>query len=766
MRIGKVWDQGNTMTPKPNNGFMKDLLATFRAEAEEHIQAVSSGLAEMREQPPAARHKELMEQMYRDVHSLKGAARAVHLEAVEAICQKMEDLFAAIRKEERPLTEELADVVRGTLGEVRRLIESGGQPGAGTSEILAKLKSHAGAIPDQATTVRPDVQTGKEAVSPQRSEPEAGAPAPQVQAFAETVRVSVQRLEAILRQSEELLRIELAANHRTGDMTALVERHGAWRQNWGRMAARLISDCRNEGTGGGDLLEMQNMLAQAGEDLAHFHADLKRMATALKTDGRSTSALLDHLLSDTKGVLMLPFSLLAQFLSRMAEDVCKPEGKKIQFKVSGENIEMDKRVLDEIKDPLIHLIRNCVDHGIESPEARKRAGKPDHGTITLALTQKEAGKAEILVEDDGRGVDCRKVKDSAVKAGVITPAEARTTADSDALRLILESGITTSSIITDLSGRGLGMSIVSQKVDQLGGQVFMDSNPGGGTRIRLLLPITLTTFRGILVRVGDGQYVLPGANVERAWRLNQADIQTIENREIIQFDGRPVSFLRLAHALDLAVSKNRDRRGWVPVVVIRSAGRRLALGVDEVVGEQEVLVKPLGPQLARVRNISGAAVLGSGRLVPVLNAADLVRPAPTRTGPKDKKPGLPAEGGRVQTVLVVEDSVTSRVLLKNILQSAGYEVTTAVDGIDALTSLRTKHADLVVSDIEMPRMNGFALTSRIREDAKLGETPIVLVTAKETREDKERGIEAGANAYIAKSSFDQANLLAVMESLL
>jgi two-component system chemotaxis sensor kinase CheA len=384
----------------------------------------------------------------------------------------------------------------------------------------------------------------------------------------------------------------------------------------------------------------------------------------------------------------------------------------------------------------------------------------------VSLSQQDGNKVEICVEDDGAGIDCARVKAVAIKSGLLEEADAGSLDDAGTLPLIFRSGVSTSPIITSLAGRGLGLAIVNEKVEKLGGSVAVDSIPGRGTRIRLLLPATLATFRGTLVRAGDRPFVMPTASVERALRFPADQIQSAANRETIAFAGRPISFVRLADILGIPVPPAAEKNGYVTALVVHSAGRHIGLGVSEVLGEQEILVRSLGPQLAKVRNISGAAMLGSGVLVPILNVADLLRSAIESDGTPRAADGAPGGPAAVKSLLVVEDSVTSRVLLKSILQSSGYEVTTAVDGLDALTALRTTRFDLVVSDVEMPRMNGFELTTRLRWDTAFKDIPIVLVTARESREDKERGIECGANAYVVKSSFDQTNLLSVIEGLL
>jgi two-component system chemotaxis sensor kinase CheA len=382
---------------------------------------------------------------------------------------------------------------------------------------------------------------------------------------------------------------------------------------------------------------------------------------------------------------------------------------------------------------------------------------------------------EILVSDDGSGVALDKVRAAASNLGLLPTDTLKQPDPSEALQLIFHSGISTSGIITDISGRGLGLAIVREKVEKLGGTVSVASEKDAGTTFRLLLPMTLSTFRGILLQVRGYIFVLPAINVERVLRVREQDIKTVENRETIQMDGQIIAMARLRDTLELPVRINgyaaekgpsQTEVNYMPVIILTSAEKRMAFLVDEVLQEQEVLVKGLGAQLKRIRNIAGATILGTGKVVPVLNVQDLMKSAlrSTAVARKEAVTGTaPVKTGRV---LVAEDSITSRTLLKNILETVGYQVTTAVDGADAFAQLKSNEFDLVVSDVDMPRMNGFELTIKIRADKKLCELPVVLVTSLESREDKGRGIEAGANAYIIKSSFDQSNLLEVIRRFL
>jgi len=579
-----------------------------------------------------------------------------------------------------------------------------------------------------------------------------------------------------MRQAEELLAPRLALGRRVKELRETATLLAGWKKERGKIqpGLRLMERLLKHTGKGNGATKGQRESAKVLEYLDAENVFLKKLGDRLARversalgDHRTMSAMVDNLLHDVKEMHMLPFSSMLEMFPRLARELAHDQGKQLELLIQGDEIEIDRRILEEMKDPFIHLIRNCIDHGLEKPPVREQKNKTAHGTITVAITQKDSGKIEILFADDGAGVDVGKVKAAAVRMGIISADELDKLDEREALALIFRSGVSTSPMVTDLSGRGLGLAIVREKVEHLGGAVVLDTRPDAGTTIRIVLPLTFATFRGVLVRTGGQLLVIPVTSVERVARVARKDILTVENRETVQLDGQAVSLVQLGNVLGMP-QKNAaaESAAHAQLVVIGVGSVRVAFQVDEILGEREVLVKALGRQLVRVRNIAGATVLGGERVVPVLNVPDLMKSAVKPTAaPRAPAASGPAEAQK-RSILVVEDSFISRTLIKNILESAGYTVATAVDGLDAYTLLKTAAFDLVVSDVEMPRMNGFDLTAKIRSDKQLAELPVVLVTALESREHRERGIDVGANAYIIKSSFDQSNLLEVVGMLL
>ncbi len=755
-----------------NDEFLKKLLATFRVEADEHIQAMSAGLVGFEKMPAGEQRSETIERIYREAHSLKGAARAVNLAEPESVCHALESVFAGLKSDRVAATPLLFDLLHQTLEALGGLLASAGQAKAGAQKqavaaLLRRLEDALQGAPAVVQDAPPTVPVEAGASPSLDARPRTSA------RDIETIRVHTVKLDSVMRQAEELLAPRLAAGERARELRELGAAIGAWKKELAKIrpATRAVERSFGRKTSGAAMAQRQ--LTKLLEYLDAEPPLMKRLEDRLTKlegsaahDHRALSAMVDGLLHDVKEMHMLPFSSLLDALPRLARELARDQGKQVELVIRGDEIEIDRRILEQIKDPLNHLFRNCVDHGVEPPAVRERKGKPADATLTITVAHKNGSKVEILVADDGTGIDAAKVKAAAAKLGMVPAEKLEKLNEREALMLVFQSGVSTSPIVTDLSGRGLGLAIVRERVERLGGTIALETQPDKGTAFRIVLPLTLATFRGVLVRAGERMFIIPAVSVERVALVAAQDIRTVENRETIVLGGETLSLVDLADVLELARAPGESADN-AKVVLLSLGVARIAFRVDAVLAEQEVLVKGLGRQLKRVRNLAGASVLGTGQVVPVLNVPDLMRSAMRpAANPLTRVAGEQHAAAAKRSIMVAEDSITSRALIKNILESAGYGVTTAVDGIDAYTTLKTGEFDLLVSDVEMPRMDGFDLTARVRADKQLAGLPVVLVTALETREHRERGIDVGANAYIVKSSFDQSNLLEIIRRLL
>jgi len=711
------------MTANRNQEIKARLLATFRVEADEHLQAITTNLLALERGLPPEQVREVAEATFRETHTLKGAARSVSLMDVEAICQACESVLSQVVHGRLVFSRPLLDRVQEAIDGVARLLAGGADP-TSVPELIRNLEETEDR--GQETGVRGQ-GSGNHPPSPDLQPP---APIP----YEDSVRLSTARLDALLLQAEDLLAPKLAAEERVREVRALIEalRAGGRGQGLGAVETRAEALCRH-----------------------------------LIVDQRTIGRAVDGLQEELRQMRLTPASMVLDLFPRMVRDLARERGKEIEWEAHGADLEVDRKVLQAMKEPLIHLVRNAVDHGIESSETRAQTGKARRGRVSAAIALPEGGSVEIRVEDDGRGIDLAGVRAAAVRARFLTADAAETMTDAETLDLIYRSGLSTGPIITDLSGHGLGLAIVKECVERLGGEISIETRTGAGTTVRVIVPASIATFRGLLVRVGGQPFLLPTEAVELAIRVGSNAVERVEGRDVIRWNGHPLPVVRLNVLLGLSLQQESFSHPPPPLlcVFVRSGDERVGFFVDEILGEREVLVKEFGPPLVRIRNVAGAGLLGTGEVVLILRPADLLKSIRTIHRPPAPPPE-PEDARRQAVILVVDDSITTRTMEKNLLEASGYQVRTAVDGMDAWTLLKGEEVDLVVSDLDMPRMDGFELTARIRADRELADLPVVLVTALDAREDKERGVEVGANAYIIKSSFDQSNLLEIIRRLI
>ncbi|MEI6141079.1 MAG: response regulator [Mariniphaga sp.] len=756
--------------------FLKRIQATFRVEAEEHINSFTEGLIRLEKTRSKEDSAGIVEMLFREIHSLKGAARSIGQKDIESVCQPLESLISTIKKEGTNLSVGMFDLFHRIVKLLSELLLSG------EAEKSAELKQNFNEILNQLrrapSGIKPTIDNEVIPVEQTKVQNENPPDIVQVEiqkteisktmkpAIPDSVRIPISKLDPLFRQAEELVQIKIAFNQQTSNLTELLEEVTDWQAdwlNWKQQFKHLSAQQWNDWL-------MQNELR-----LNNLENNLTKVTRFMETERFGLERLVNNHLESIKKVLMLPVSSVVETFPAMVREISREQKKEIDFIVEGSELEVDKRILEELKDPLVHLIRNCIDHGIGTPKERLLQNKPSSGKIKLSFSARENALFEIRISDDGKGIDKNKVLKTAVKSDIISPEAAKKLRNDEILSLIYESGLSTSPMITGISGRGLGLSIVKEKVEKLNGKLLVETNEQVGTVFNILLPLTLAAFRGIAISLNEALFILPTMNVERVLRIDYDTIKTVENQKTVLIDGKIVSLVDLASILGLRkvnegfpVSNSVSDQGieYQRVIEIVSGQNRIAFKVDDVLDEQQVLVKGLGKLLKRVRNISGVTVLGNGTVVPVLHVADLMKSA-VRSVERPNNPSQELKSiSKSGKILVAEDSITSRTMLKNILETAGYRVSTAVDGADAYTKARFEEFDLIVSDVDMPRLNGFELTMKIKNDKKLSEIPVILVTSLESDDDRERGMEAGADAYIIKSRFDQGNLLEIIRKLI
>jgi two-component system chemotaxis sensor kinase CheA len=686
----------------PPNDAPARLVRLFLGELDERLSAFDSDLLAFETNPPEPERSELLQRLFRGAHSLKGAAASVDAAAIAVLCQRLEDTLAALR--EGTLEADAARIeslfaAGDALREAGRQLEAGAQPPARLLDVAVQLE-------------RP----------PQRS------PEPPRTAHDYTMRVDAERVDTLLEQSSDLL----VAQHR-------------------------LRELHRELLAAGDTL--QRVLRRRPDDeLREVRRALDRATVALRDDSRLLHRAATDIEAGIRGIRTLPFGSALDGLERVVRDAAKATGKQATLEVEGADVGVDRAILERLRDPLVHLIRNAIGHGIEPPEARRRLGKPAGGTIRLAARPK-GGQFEVIVGDDGRGFDLEALRRRAHERGIaLEPTD-------DVARAAFLPGISTAEAVTNLSGRGVGLDVVRTEVEALGGTVNVSSTPNAGTQFLFALPLTLTSIRTLLCTVAGQTFGIGVTAIERVARLDANRSETIEGRPVLFAGDAPLPLvpLRSVLGLDDPVDGEHDRIA----VIVRNRNRTVALTVDALIDEQHINYRTLGPRLHALPHVAGASIAADGSIVLILRSSTVIEAALSLARTLRAAVPPPAMHAPVapKRVLLVDDSITTRALERSILEAAGFNVVTAADGRAAWDLLQDHPVDLVVSDVDMPSMDGFALVEAIRGSTAMHELPVILVTARENDVDRRRGLEAGADAYIVKSSFRQEELLDAIGAL-
>lgn len=714
---------------------MRELLQAFHAEAPDHLQTLNQALLQLERQPEGEGRTAFLQEAFRAAHSLKGAARAVSFPAIEKLAHGIEDVLKQARDKGLHLDPSLCDLLYNAFDVIQRLLD-------GDALDIEPLVGQLSALGNDA------------APSPEAPLLDETLAAPPISVESEeTIRVAVSKLDVLMAQAGELLTARISAEQRLSDMRAVHQQLNQVNRLWRdvkTLGVRFTQDDYRH--------HLMDVFQHFEEQLHQTSRAVNRLDTNTNRDSLRLGMVSGRLQSEMRRVRMVPFHTLEPLFLRAVRDAARQENKQAELSIIGGEIELDKKVLEALKDAFLHLLRNAVTHGIEAPEDRTAQHKPPVGEIQIIVVQR-GSEAHITVRDDGKGFDLERLRQSAATHAVSVDADAST---AEVIQLAFVQGVSTSPQLTTLAGRGVGLDVVRRQIDNLQGRITVENLPGQGAAFHLVVPVSLAMTRVLLVGVGSQRYALPLASIERIVRPEVTF--SVEGKAILALDHGSLPLIPLASVLDLPFQPVSHALA----VIIGSADQRIALLVDDVLTEQELAVKPLSKPLIRVRHLAGAAMLGSGEPVAVLNTADLVKSARgIAVQPIQTTADSPARGERsAEAILVVDDSITTRTLEKSILEAAGYEVHTATDGIQALQQLKSHPISLVVADVEMPNMDGITLTRYLRDSKDYQELPLILVTSLESAEDRERGMLAGANAYIVKRGFNQAELLTRIQQLL
>lgn len=746
-----------------NDDIQAQVLAVFRAEQAEHRQTIADILLDLERAPEQSPQREQIDRLFRAAHSLKGGARAAGVRSVEQIAHQIENVFAALRQQRLTLTAEMCDVIYHALDLIGALMDQA-VPGAIADEgAFAELLAQLAAI------------TQTEA--PPAPEPVPATPARVVAAPATpaetSIRVDVAILDHLMHEVGELLTSTLRSRQLARDLQALAPQFERWRRTWRRaapVARRVQRRAAPHAAGKTDSDDTQALvttLEQANALIDTLNAAISRVAARAREDHDRLSAISSRLQTYVQQTRMAPLSGIVGPLRLHVRELARSAGKEVEFVIDDGGAEADRQVLEQVREMCLHLLRNAIDHGIEPPDVRQAQGKSPTGLIKLVATT-TGDRLVLTLSDDGAGIDLERVRQQAIANGLLT-REQETVDQTVLLDLIFVPGFSTKSSVSALSGRGVGLDVVRTSVERMGGQIRVETTLGQGTTFMLSLPLTLQRSHGLLIHVAKHTFAIPLDSLQRIVPATRERVRMLEGRAVLLMEGRPLPLIPLGQLLGMNSESAIDLDEAKPVLILGVNERQIACLVDAISEELELVVHRLPAPLQRVQFVSGAAILADGSVAPILDPVDMIRAAMSARLTV-ALPDKTVVSAQAPAILVVDDSITTRTLEKNILEAAGYRVLLATNGQEALDQLRAAQANggcqLVLSDVDMPRLNGFELTERIRSDPQLRHLPVVLVTSLDSPTDRERGLAAGADAYIVKRAFDQQALLATIARLL
>ncbi len=708
---------------------MEKLTKTFITETKERLERVGKLLIDLEKKPD---DEETVKELFREAHTIKGSARMLGFEQIGEIAHKTEDIFGAIQKEEVSVTKDMISRLLTAFDSIDILLTSPKENNCevDVTDLCLNLEQ----------LINPAVQT--ELVNDTRNDTKEtklfsrqndNQKNQSVRNIEETVRIDAKKLDDLVNLVGELIIYE-------SDTASYKEKL----KNIEIMLKQL------------EKIYSLVKSKSDSEDEAFMFLDnkLKELKQALQLSLNrfdenifNLNAICNALQTEVLDMRLLPLSVIFDAFPRLIRDLGQEYGKEIELEIKGSQTQLDKKMIDKIKDTLIHIIRNSVDHGIE-----------EKGKIILSAKQ-DGSQVLIEVEDDGVGIDPAEIKKILLAKGLLEKEQANELTDEQLTSWIFSPGFTTSRIITDVSGRGVGLDAVKKNIEAIKGSVEVSSRLGEGTKFILRLPLTLIISRALLFKVAGQTFALPSASVRQTLLVNKKDIKSVEGKEVVWVSSEAIPLIRLARVLRLQEKANTD--DGLFIFVVEHSKRKFALVVDKFFGEQEIIVKNLGTHLKKVSNFGGATIINN-TVVPILYIPDIIESSIDVQTVQRPSKGL----AKKAHILIVEDSITTREVEKNILESAGYEVEIASDGLEGLEKLRQQDFNLIVTDVQMPRMNGFELTEKLKKDDNYKEIPIVIVTTLATDEDKKKGIEVGADAYITKSGFNQDNLIETIKRLI
>lgn len=766
------------------------LMELFRTEAETQLSLLTNGLLAL-EKDPSVRLR--LEEMMRAAHSMKGAARIVNIGAVVKLSHAMEDCFVAVQQGRLNLQREQVDVLLAAVDLLTRIAQtpeaelskwdtaSKGEVDTLSEKLALILSSETAVCSPASLTVLASVQTPSNAPVPPAAVAPSTVPAPAASSPALPPPANAPRTgqEPAPENSrvDRVLRVKAEHVNRMLGLAgeSLVE--SRWLRPFGESLLRLKSLH----------LQMEKSMAVLRESLSGLFIDehtesawnasrkclqdcqdlLASRFTELDMFDRRSANLSYRLYHEALACRMRPFADGLHGFPRMVRDVGRRLGKEVKLVLIGEGTHVDRDILEKLEAPLAHLVRNAIDHGLESTADREAAGKPAEGTVRIEARH-SAGRLVITVSDDGRGIEIERVRRTVVNRSLTTPETAAQLSESELLEFLFLPGFSVREEVTEISGRGVGLDVVQSVVKSVRGTIRVTSERGKGTRFQLQLPLTLSVLRTLLVEIAGEPYAFPLAHVLRTVKLPLSAIESLEGVQHFRLEGKRVGLVS-SHQV-FGHSEPKPQPDMLSIVVLGETNQRYGLSVDRFLGERELVVQPLDARLGKIKDISSGSIMEDGSPILIVDSEDLIRSieklANTCSLNRLEGQGDGDTSRSIKRILVVDDSLTVREMQRKLLTSRGYQVEVAVDGMDGWNALRQGEFHLLISDIDMPRMDGIELISLVKQDRRLRSIPTMIVSYKDREEDRRRGLEAGADYYLSKGSFHDDTLLRAVGDLI
>ena len=721
-------------------------------DAHENVEKLNRGLLNLEKKYDES----ILNDLFRIAHSLKGSSKMMKQVVIAQIAHQMEDIFDTFRKNKRDATNEIIDNLLLAVDTVDRLLKTGakGESCEPPDDVIAILESIS-QTNDQSSdnaceskTIR-SFQTDSH-TNEQKSETIADQQPAQIFS-SETIRIHVNKLDEIFQLIDGIVSAYSRLKQRFSDIQAIEHNYqialNQLSKKW------IFSDALN------DTL----LFSDAYPQLHNVQKQLKKIRIDIGEDVNIQELVTSEFQEKSLKMRMMPLSSLFNTFHRTVRDLARQFEKKINLKVSGDDTELDKQIIERIEAPLLHMIRNSLDHGIELPEIRNNKGKKETGTIHIKATY-ESGNVLIRVQDDGQGISLQKIKERAISKGFLFKNELKQMTENQLINIIFSPGFSTSDLVTEISGRGVGLDIVHESiVNDLKGSVKVFNNSNDGCTFEIRLPLTMAMMNLLTVQTAHMIFAIPSINVDEIIQMSLSKIIQVTDKNAIQLRDAiiPVAFLH--DILRIPAQKNQMPEHMI-IVIVKNGDEKLGLIIDELLDEETLVIKPLPKHLKNCPWVSGVVISGKNEIINVLHIPKIIEEASN-----DHRPQMIQKDISKQSpphILVVDDSLSTREIEKNILESYGYIVSIASDGSEALEMSNHSLYDLILTDIEMPKMNGFELTQKLRQSDRYSTVPIILLTSMDRPEDKKRGIDSGANAYILKGDFDQSNLIDVIDNLI